>query len=206
MMASDRISLEKPGASAHPLTGTVAVQLKLGREKELASLLCLLLLASLSLGCASYQFGSASMFRPGIRTVHVPVVRNETFRYDLGVRLTEALVREIERRTPYKVTGDPNADTTLTCRIVGESKRVLTETNSDDPRALDAAVAVRATWTSRGGELLMQNSVVPSGDLAIKFGQDARFVPEAGQSIDTATQKAIEELAQRIVSQMEMRW
>lgn len=157
-------------------------------------------------GCAAYRFGSASLFRPGIRTVHVPVVRNDTFRHDLGVRLTEALVREIERRTPYKVTGDPAADSTLTCRVVSEVKRVLTETDTDDPRALDAAVTVRATWIGRQGELLMQNSVVPTGDLAILFSQDARFVPEAGQSIGSATQEAIEELAGRIVSQMEMRW
>ncbi len=146
------------------------------------------------------------MFRPGIRTVHVPIVRNDTFRHDLGVRLSEALVKEIERRTPYKVTGDPNADSTLTCRVVSESKRVLTETDTDDPRALDAALTVRATWTSRSGELLMQNSIIPTDDLAITFGQDARFVPEAGQSIDSASQAAIENLAERIVSQMEIRW
>lgn len=169
--------------------------------------IALLLIAGfVTSGCASYRFGSASMFRPGIRTVHVPVVRNDTFRHDLGVRLSDALVREIESRTPYKVTGDPNADSTLTCRVVSESKRVLTETETDDPRALDAAVGVRATWTGRNGDLLMQNSIVPTGDLAISFGQDARFVPEAGQSIDSATQAAIEKLAERIVSQMEIRW
>jgi hypothetical protein len=174
--------------------------------KTPAVMVGLLLSTFASVGCATYQFGSASMFRPGIRTVHVPVVRNDTFRHDLGVRLSEALVREIERRTPYKVTGDPNADSTLSCRVVNESKRVLTETTTDDPRALDAEIAVQATWTSRGGELLMQNSVVPGELLAIDFGQAARFVPEAGQSIDSATQAAIEDLADRIVSQMEMRW
>ncbi|MFK8112918.1 MAG: LPS assembly lipoprotein LptE [Rubripirellula sp.] len=174
-------------------------------SRPIASLPLLILLAVTS-GCAAYQFGSATMFRPGIRTVHVPVVRNDTFRHDLGERLSAALIREIESRTPYKVTGDPNADSTLTCRVVNETKSVLTETDTDDPRALDAAVGVRATWTGRGGELLMQNSVVPTGDLAIDFGQDARFVPEAGQSIDTATQMAIEKLAARIVSQMEIRW
>lgn len=176
---------------------------RFGRLIAAMSLLCCAMSAP---GCAAYRFGPASLFRPGIRTVHVPVVRNETFRHDLGVRLSEALVKEIENRTPYKVTGDPNADSTLTCRVVSESKRVLTETDTDDPRALDAAVSVRATWTGRAGELLMQNSVIPSGDLAISFGQDARFVPEAGQSIDSATQVAIENLAERIVSQMEMRW
>ena len=166
----------------------------------------LLPVAVSSVGCAAYRFGSASMFRPGIRTVHVPMVRNDTFRHDLGVRLSEALVKEIELRTPYKVTGDPNADSTLTCRIVNETKRVLTESDNDDPIALDSALTARATWISRSGELLMQNSVVPSGDLAISFGQDARFVPEAGQTIDSATQVAIEDLAERIVSQMEVRW
>ncbi|TWU47214.1 hypothetical protein Poly51_50120 [Rubripirellula tenax] len=160
----------------------------------------------LTTGCAAYRFGSASLFRPGIRTVHVPIVRNDTFRHDLGVRLTEAIIKEIEVRTPYKVTGDPNADSTLICRVVSETKRVLTETGTDDPRALDAAVSVRASWTGRGGELLMQNAIVPTGDFSTTFGQDARFVPEAGQSVDSAMQMAIEDLAQRIVSQMEMRW
>lgn len=159
-----------------------------------------------SAGCAAYRFGPSSLYVPGIRTVHVPIVRNDTFRHDLGVRLSEALVKEIERRTPYKVTGDPSADSTLTCRIANESKRVLTETDTDDPRALDASLSVRATWISRGGEMLMQNSIIPTDDLAITFGQDARFVPEGGQSIDSATQAAIESLAERIVSQMEVRW
>ena len=168
----------------------------------------MMLLGSIAVtaGCAAYRFGPSSLYVPGIRTVHVPIVRNDTFRHDLGVRLSEALVKEIERRTPYKVTGDPNADSTLTCTVINESKRVLTEKDTDDPRALDTAVSVQAMWTSRGGELLMQNSVVPSGNLTIAFSQDARFVPEAGQSIDTATQVAIENLAQRIVSQMELRW
>jgi len=163
-------------------------------------------IASLTIGCAPYRFGARSLFRPGIRTVYVPVIRNETFRSDLGVRLTEAVVREIEQRTPYKVTGDPLADSTLTCRVVGQTKRVLTETDTDDPRALDAALSVKATWVSRSGEPLMTDSVIPMRGLEITFGQDSLFVPEAGQSVDTATQAAIENLAQRIVSQMETRW
>ncbi|NND97670.1 MAG: hypothetical protein HKN47_10120 [Pirellulaceae bacterium] len=165
-----------------------------------------LLLIVATAGCASYQYGADALFPTGIRTVHVPIVRNDTFRDDLGVRLTEALVKEIELRSNYKVTSDPNADSTLRCRLVGESKRVLSEARTDDPRALEAAIAVRAEWKARNGQLLMQNSVTPLDDTAISFGQSARFVPEAGQSIDTANQQVIENLAARIVSQMEMRW
>jgi len=159
-----------------------------------------------TIGCSPYQLGNAGRFPAGVRTVHVPIVRNATFRHDLGLRLTEALIREIELRTPYKVTADPSADTTLRCEVIGETKRVLTETEADYARALDAAVQVRASWTDRSGRLLLQNAVVPADDLTILFSQDERFVPEAGQSVDTATQKAIEDLAGRIVSQMETRW
>jgi hypothetical protein len=167
--------------------------------------LAILLLLALP-GCASYQFGAASMFQPGIRTVHVPIVKNETFRHDLGVRLSEAIVKEIDRRTPYKVTGNPNADSVLTVTVTHETKRVLSETNDDDPRALDAIITATAKWTSRSGEQLMLNNISADEDFMMSFGQNSRFVPEGGQSVATATQESIEKLAARIVSQMEMRW
>ena len=173
--------------------------------KRTLSLVAVIFMAC-AVGCAGYQYGTDGLFPAGIATVHVPVVRNDTFRPDLGVRLTEALVREIETRTNYKVTSDPNADTVLRCRIVDETKQVLTEGSTDDPRALDAAISVRAAWTHRNGRQLLQNSVIPIDDTAISFGQNVRLVPEAGQSVDTAMQSVIQRLASRIVSQMESRW
>ncbi len=169
---------------------------------SLPILICLVCLP----GCRLYQFGADGLFPSNIHTVYLPIARNDTFRHDLGVRLTEALVKEIERRTPYKVTGDPNADSTLICQIMTERKQVLTETDTDDPRALNSIISVKALWTNRRGQLLMNNRVVPADDPAISFGQEVRFVPEAGQSVDTANQRLIENLAERIVSQMEIRW
>lgn len=173
-----------------------------GLHKALMSLL----IGLLPCGCATYQFGSSTMFRPGIRTVHVPIIRNQTFRHDLGVRLTEAIVKEIDQRTPYKVTGNPNADSTLVVTVTHETKQVLSETNDDDPRALDAVVTASAKWTSRNGEQLLQNTLTADDSFSVAFGQSSRFVPEGGQSVATATQSSIEKLAARIVSQMEMRW
>ncbi|MCO8123685.1 LPS assembly lipoprotein LptE [Stieleria sp. TO1_6] len=174
-------------------------------SSKIAGAVCTLMLLAMG-GCASYQYGSAALFPSGIRTVYVPFVRNDTYRFDLGPQLTEALVDEIERRTPYKVVGNPNADTTLQCVITDQSKVVLTETSSDDPRALDTAIYVAANWTTRDGQRLMQNSLASYEADQIGFSQSARFVPEAGQSIDTANHAAIELLARRIVSQMEARW
>lgn len=174
-------------------------------RRHITSSALLLAIAVLG-GCAGYQFGPRALYRSDIRTIHVPVVRNDSFRHDLGVRLTEAVIREIENRTPYKVTGNPNADSVLTVRVLNEYKEVLTETGGDDPRALDAHVTIQAAWVDRSGAMLMQNRLLPSDELALTFASQARFVPEAGQSIETELQHAIDSLAQRIVSQMEMRW
>lgn len=170
-----------------------------------ASAALLLVIVVIS-GCAGYQFGPRSLYRSDIRTVHVPIIRNDTFRHDVGVRLTEAVIREIESRTPYKVTGDPNADSVLTVRVLDEHKQVLTETAGDDPRALDAHLAIQAAWVDRSGGMLMQNRLLPGDALALTFTNQTRLVPEAGQSIESELQHAIDSLAQRIVAQMEMRW
>ncbi|MEO1616555.1 MAG: LptE family protein [Planctomycetota bacterium] len=171
-----------------------------------ALVVCPILLLFGATGCASYRYGSDALFPANVRTVHIPVVRNETYRHDLGPQLTEALIEEVQRQTPYTVVGNPNADSVLQCTITGQSKVILTETATDDPRALDTAVAVAANWTTRDGRPLMQNSLAMSETDAIGFSQSSRFVPEAGQSIDTANQDAIDGLAKRIVAQMESRW
>lgn len=157
-------------------------------------------------GCAGYQIGSASLYNPSVRTIYIPVVRNETFRHELGVQLTEALQKEVELRTPYKVVADPSADSTLTCRVTSQTKRVIVEAKTDEPRALENMLSVELTWTDRQGNLLMENRFVPLGELAFSFIQGSDFIPEAGQSIATSQLRAMEQLAQQIVNQMELRW
>jgi len=169
----------------------------------IGSILIPMLLAT---GCASYQFGSRSIFRDDVRTVYVPVARNDTFRHDVGPRLTEAVIRQIELRTPYKVTGDPAADSTLMIRVARETKQVLTRAGTNEPRALDAVASAVISWTDRRGEPILQNQQVIEATLATELTQGARFVPEAGQSMETALQATIDDLADQIVSQMELRW
>ncbi len=165
----------------------------------------LAVLAMLS-GCASYQFGNDSLYNPNIRTIYLPVVRNDTFRPRLGVQLTEALQKAIELRTPYKVVSDPNADSTLSCRITSETKRVITETQTDEPRALDAIINIEITWTDRRGNLLIENRFVPPGEFSFVFSEAVHFIPESGQGVSVAHLRAIEKLADLIVGQMEVRW
>lgn len=155
---------------------------------------------------AGYRFGTQSLYRTDVRTVHIPMVRCDSFRPDLGVRLTEAIQKRVEERTPYKIASDANADSIMTCRLTTDSKRVVTETKTDEPRQLKAFMTVESSWVDRRGQVLMENRFLPPGETAFYFAQGSDFVPEAGQSITTAHQKVIERLADHIVDQMEARW
>jgi hypothetical protein len=157
-------------------------------------------------GCAGYRLGTRTLFRQDIRTVHVPIIRSESFRPEIGVRLTEAVQKEIEDRTPYKIVDASTADSTLVCRINFDTKRVLTETNTDEPRDLRLTLAAEVNWTDRIGNVLMENRFLPPGETAFYFSEHSDLVPEAGQSITTSQQHAIQRMADHIVDQMEARW
>lgn len=157
-------------------------------------------------GCAGYQLGHRSLYNANVRTVHVPIVRCDSFRADLGVRLTEAIQKRVEERTPYKVSSDPNADSVLAVRLTTDSKRAVTETNTDEPRQVKTFFTVEASWLDRQGRVLMENRFLPPGEVAFYFAQSADFIPEAGQTITTAHQQAMDRLADHIVNQMEARW
>jgi hypothetical protein len=156
-------------------------------------------------GCAGYQIGQRSLYRPDIRTVHVPIVQSDSFRRNLGERLTEQIVKAIELQTPFKVVGADAADSVLACRISAENKRVISENFYDEPRDIETDFFVQMSWVDRRGDLI-SSSNIPVQPLLLNIGQSANFVPEGGQSLATAHQEAIIRLADQIVGQMEMAW
>jgi Lipopolysaccharide-assembly len=162
-------------------------------------------LASLP-GCAGYQIGRRSLYRPDVRTVHVPMIQSDSYRRYLGERLTEAIVKEIELRTPYKVVDADSADSVLSVRLVSDAKRVLANNRFSEPRDIETDFFVQASWIDRRGDLIMSQDNLPAAPLLVNLGQQANFVPEGGQSLITAQQEAIQKLAQQVVGQMEMAW
>ena len=169
-----------------------------------ASLTFTLLILTL-VGCTGYRFGNQSLFRPDVRTVHVPIVHSESFRRGLGERLTEAIVKEIELRTPYKVVDAADADSIFQARLIDEHKRVIAENQFDEARDIETQMILEVSWLDRQGQQLIQRSEIPL-DEGIYITQAASFVPEGGQSLVTAQQEVIQKLASQIVAQMELPW
>ena len=175
------------------------------RAFVLTTILLPVLLAMLP-DCAGYQVGHQTLFRPDIQTIHVPVFESESLRANLGERLTEAVIKEIQDRSPYRVVHTPNADSILRGRIVRETKLVVAENRNDDARDVATEFTIEVQWIGRRGELLLQRSGIPVPQLNVGITQDAHFIPEAGQSLATAHQESIERLAREIVGQMEIWW
>jgi len=157
-----------------------------------------------TVGCAGYQIGSRSMFRPDVQTVYVPVFESSGFRRHVSEQLTEAVIKRMEQVTPYKSVSAENADSVLLGRVGPVSKRAITIARTGDPREIEVAMQVQVQWNGRSGEPLMQPTSMPISALTTEIRQDSPFFPEAGQSLATAKMKAIDQLAAEIVEQMEL--
>jgi hypothetical protein len=168
-----------------------------------ASLGVALLLAAS--GCAAYRIGARTLYGPDVNTVFVPMIESDSFRRDLGERLTEAVCKEIEEKTPYKVVGTPNADSVLVARLVSDTKRVVVENQNDDPRAVEIALFCEVNWYNRRREPFGPGGAIPLPP-ELGVNQTSTMLPEAGQSVSTQQQEAIERVAEQIVATMEEPW
>ena len=161
-------------------------------------------------GCASYRFGNNTLYASNVRTVFVPMIQSDSFRttpsVDIGERLTEAVCKEIEKRTPFKVVGSAEgADSVLTARIVAVTKRMVVESPTDQSRFVEMNYQTLVTWADRGGTVIASGDV-PLPAATVDVGQSAGLVPEYGRSVVSTQQEAIVKLAQQIVGLMEEPW
>jgi len=154
-------------------------------------------------GCG-YTIGNG--FGPEVRSVSVPVFKNDTFRRNIEFQLTEAVQNEIQNRTPFRLAKGNDADTRLVGEIVQVRKDALGETRYDDPRELQLTIKVRVTWEDlRSGQVLASQELPVSPEDIPVIGQ-AEFAPEMGHSLATATQDSVTRMARRIVNMMETAW
>lgn len=162
-----------------------------------------LVLAIVAPGCG-YTVGS--QYSAEIRTVHVPTFTSNQYRRGIELQLTEAVQKQIQQRTPFRLAKEGEADTRLRGRLVNFQKGVLGETGQDDARELQINLAVEVTWEDlRTGQVLAQQQLPIGPDIVMQSTQ-AEFAPEVGQSLATATQSAVDRLARNIVEMMEQPW
>ena len=156
------------------------------------------ILVALTLAIGSCGYSSRPLFNPAYKTVAVPIFDNKSFRREWEFRLTEAITKNIEYRTPYKVASEDKADTILSGKITSVDENVLTErTGTILPRESQLTVVVDFTWKDRSGRVLVERK---------GFNRSATEIPQLNERVVDAEQLAIERLAEAIVDQMRVDW
>lgn len=157
--------------------------------------------AALATGTTGCGYSIRPPYNADIHTVYVPVFRSLTFRRDLNLMLTEAVAKEIEKRTPFKVVGTPEgADSSLIGEVTYADKNLMVENPQNLPRELSADITVKVRWTD--------NRVVsdPREVGAVSMRETVTFTPEFGDTSMMAYQKACQKMAEQIASMMEEPW
>jgi len=158
-------------------------------------------------GCTGYQIGTNTLYDTGVRTVHVPIFQSDGFRKDMGERLTEAVCKRIEQRTPYKVVHRSHAaDSVLSGRIARASQSVSLVDDYAGTRQKKVELLVDVQWEDRRGNALRTMSPIRWNDAPIDISTASDMVAEMGHSYATASQNAIDKMADQIVDRMQMPW
>jgi Lipopolysaccharide-assembly len=138
---------------------------------------------------------------PDVHTVYVPMFKTITFRRDVQIMLTEAVIKELEERTKYKVVGTPEcADTILEGTINFADKNLVVENPQNLPREVNAWVQATVRWIHNPP--LEQERTAPP----VVVGETVNFIPEVGETAMTGFYKTCLNLATQIVDMMDAPW
>ena len=154
--------------------------------------------------CASdptQGYSSASIYPANIHTVAVSIFENDTYTRDVEFQLTDALVKEIEARTPYKVVPASRADTVL----LGQIRKIdLDQLSKSRQTGLCEEVILSVTIDFQWKD---QRSFKPLLERKA-FTSNALFVPSqpSSEPIELGEFAVVQQLARDIVAQMQTEW
>lgn len=151
-------------------------------------------------GCRATGYSVRAPYDTNVKTVYVPTFQSVTFRREINFQITELVIKEIHRRTPYHVVGKPDdADTTLSGTINYAEKNVVVENPNNLARQLTATIVIAVTWTD--------NKAVEKKDTnPAVVANTFNFYPEIGEPVEAAFYRDSEKMATQVVNMMEQSW
>jgi Lipopolysaccharide-assembly len=135
-----------------------------------------------------------------VKTVAV-FFKSNVFRRDLEKQLTEAVIKEIHLRSPYRVIAShEQADSLLTGTIYSDAKNLVVEAPTNLPRELNASIMVQTKWTHN------PPTDIESRQIPTTISETINFVPEVGETTLSGYNHVIQSIAKQIVDMMEQPW
>ncbi len=146
-------------------------------------------------------YSSTSLYSTQYRSVAVPIFQNDTMTRNLEFMLTDAVIKEIQSRTQYRVLGEQYADTILTGTITSVDMQMLSQSRTT---GLDNEMLVKVVldfeWTD-----LMQGGRITGRK---NFTGSAIFIPSrpSSEPFEVGEFAVVQQLASDIVDQMQASW
>lgn len=169
--------------------------------RRAGAILWLAMTALLLPGCGrSTGYSNASLFPDDVKSVYVEMFDNRSFRRGAEFTFSNALAKQIESETPYKIVSDRDrADSVISGQLVAVGESILT-LERELGRAMEKEVVLTAVvnWKSlKTGRLMINNQTVTAA---------ASYSEFQGQDFTYGSAVAANKLAQSVVQLMENQW
>ena len=155
-------------------------------------------------GCASDPskgYSSQSLYSADYKSVAVPIFENITMSRNIEFMLTDAVIKEIQTRTPYRIVNETQADTLLVGTITDvEMKRINQSLTTRLANEMLIELTVNFEWLNLtdGGRIVAKHN----------FSSDATFIPSrpSSEPSEMGQFAVVQQLAGEIVDQMQATW
>jgi len=146
-------------------------------------------------------YSSSSLYTPQFKSVSVPIFQNNSTARELEFMLTDAVIKEIEARTPYQVLKEQYSDTLLTGTISSVELNTISQSRIT---GLDNEVMITVNIDFEWLDLLNGRRIVGRKN----FSSSALFIPSqpSAEPIEMGQFAIAQQLSSDIVDQMQSSW
>jgi len=161
----------------------------------------LLLLSTFLTGCGYHTTGSATHIPANVRTLSVPIFATRVQAYHTEMAFTQAVVRELNTRTKYRIVNNdsPDADATLHGTILTQTISPLTyDATTGQSSSYLVSITAKVVLTAHDGHVLYRNDSILYREQFQSTQDLSGFIQEDGYAIV----RVAREFANAIVSDM----
>ncbi|MDE1177185.1 MAG: LPS assembly lipoprotein LptE [Edaphobacter sp.] len=161
----------------------------------------LITLSVLLTGCGYHTAGSATHIPTNVRTLSVPIFATRVQSYRTEVAFTQAVIRELNTRTKYRVINkdDAEADATLSGTILTQTVTPLTyDATSGQSSSYLVSVTAGVLLTAQDGRVLYRNDAVTFREQYQSTQDLSGFIQEDSPAVNRMSR----DFAKAVVSDM----
>ncbi len=146
-------------------------------------------------------YSANSLYPKQYQSIAIPMFQNSTMTRDVELMLTDAIIKEIQVRSPYRVVDSHVAETILTGTITSMK---LSTVSRSQTTGLDNEVLVKAVLDFEWYDQINGNRIVGRKN----FASSAVFIPSrpSSEPLEIGQFAVVQQLASDIVDQLQASW